>query len=158
MKTSWTDQPPTFLVNMSFSPEGGITSITTVNEVVEDPIVRFTVWVKDGNKPANTVYNISSKLCEFQNAVTKIPIFKTVSQTLKPGNYSFDCPMKVGVYIMDNVRLKNRNPFLSFIYRPNTIFGFNGGMFRKLDNGTTISLTTYNIVCKVIKLPCKTSG
>ena len=143
---------------MTFSSQGGIYSETTVNELVQSPIVRLAVWMQEGNGPKNTLYNITAKLCDLQGMVSKIPIFKTASQTLKTGNYTYACPMKEGVYIMDNMRIKTRNPMLAFFYRPNTVFAFDGGLYRVLKNGTTISLTTYKIIAKIVKFSCSKSS
>ncbi|EDW77638.2 uncharacterized protein Dwil_GK19356 [Drosophila willistoni] len=155
--TNWTDAQPRFVVNMTFSNQSGIGSITTINEEIPMPVSRLLVLQIGGNQP-RTIYNASTKLCELQSLFNSVPLFKPAKDNfLKQGNYSFSCPLPRGTYVMSNMRINPKNPLLSLLYQPKRSFIVRGGLFEELPSGRISPLSTYFMAGKVIKRSCGAS-
>lgn len=154
---SYTDRRPDFQVNMTFNFElGSIRSETLLTKQVNIPVAIMQVIQRDDGKSPQTIYNATTRLCDVKKFFEKVPMFlQAFKAATRQGNYTFSCPMKPGLYIMDNLRFPNRSPFLGFMYRPKTIFAFSGGLFDQLENKTMLPLTTYKFSMKIIKKPCK---
>lgn len=158
METGWTDRRPEFVVNMTFNKHGSLRSLTWVNKEIASPIVILKILQKDSNHKISTMYNVTTRLCDLQQFTNKISMFQQVFQTaLKQGNYSMNCPMKTGLYIMDNARVGLRNPLLVFLHRPKTFYTIIGGLYEELSNKSLVALTTYKMTIKIAKRSCRES-
>ncbi|XP_061390618.1 uncharacterized protein LOC133325935 [Musca vetustissima] len=153
--TSWTDNRPDFIVNMTFGEQGSVSSETTVNREISYPVSKFRIIIREGKK-LSTLYNVTSRLCDVAATFSKIPIMKQgFISALKQSNMTFECPLKVGYYVLGNMRLGSRNPVMAFLYRPKVSYTIFGGMYEELPNKTLAPLTTYRINVKIIKKSCK---
>ncbi|KNC29181.1 hypothetical protein FF38_07014, partial [Lucilia cuprina] len=174
LDTSWSDRRPDFAVNMTFSKRGTIASLTWVNRDILVPIVKLKILQKEFNEKitilynvtaprlvilqkdccdrTSTLYNLTTRLCDIQQFISKVPMFKeTILKALKQGNYTYECPLRRGFYVMDNVRINSRNPILAFMYRPNRTFTFTGGLYEELANRSILPLSTYRFTGKIVK-------
>ncbi|TMW48967.1 hypothetical protein DOY81_005958 [Sarcophaga bullata] len=157
LDTSWTDHRPEFVVNMTFFKQGSIRSSTWVNRDIPQPICKLKILQKDTNDKESTLYNVTARLCDFHKFTKQIAMINQAFRTvLKQGNYSMSCPLKKGFYVMENVRVANRNPIWGFIYQSKTIFTLLGGLYQEANNNASlVALTTYKVVLKIIKKSCR---
>ncbi|XP_046805315.1 uncharacterized protein LOC111689276 [Lucilia cuprina] len=156
LETSWTDRRPDFKVNMTFSNQGFIRSLNWFERDITSPVARLVILQKDCCDRTSTLYNLTTRLCDIQQFISKVPMFKeTILKALKQGNYTYECPLRRGFYVMDNVRINSRNPILAFMYRPNRTFTFTGGLYEELANRSILPLSTYRFTGKIVKKVCK---
>ncbi|EDW87091.1 uncharacterized protein LOC6526257 [Drosophila yakuba] len=153
---NWTDDRPRFIVNMTFSNQTGIGSITTINEEIASPVSRILILQHSGRQKPRTVYNASTKLCDLQNVFNSVPLFKPAKDNmLKQSNYTLSCPLVKGTYAMHNMRVSPKNPLLSLLYQPKHTFSVSGGLFEELSRGRRLrALSTYFMTGKVVKKSC----
>ncbi|XP_039479308.1 uncharacterized protein LOC120443932 [Drosophila santomea] len=153
---NWTDDRPRFIVNMTFSNQTGIGSITTINEEIASPVSRILILQHSGRQKPRTVYNASTKLCDLQNVFNSVPLFKPAKDNmLKQSNYTLSCPLVKGTYAMHNMRVSPKNPLLSLLYQPKHTFSVSGGLFEELSRGRRLRpLSTYFMTGKVVKKSC----
>ncbi|KAH8352475.1 hypothetical protein KR084_004404 [Drosophila pseudotakahashii] len=152
---NWTDDRPRFVVNMTFSNQTGIGSVTTINEEIASPVSRILILQHSGREKARTIYNASTKLCDLQNVFNAVPLFKPAKDNmLKQSNYSLSCPLVKGTYAMNNMRVSPKNPLLSLLYQPKHSFSVKGGLFEELRGRRLRPLSTYFMTGKVVKKSC----
>ncbi|XP_033151078.1 uncharacterized protein LOC117135133 [Drosophila mauritiana] len=153
---NWTDDRPRFVVNMTFSNQTGIGSITTINEEIASPVSRILILQHSGRGKARTIYNASTKLCDLQNVFNSVPLFKPAKDNmLKQSNYTLSCPLVKGTYAMTNMRVSPKNPLLSLLYQPKHTFSVSGGLFEEISRGRRLrALSTYFMTGKVVKKYC----
>ncbi|KAH8237854.1 hypothetical protein KR032_003997 [Drosophila birchii] len=156
---NWTDDRPRFIVNMTFSNQSGISSVTTINEEIASPVSRLLILQHSAKEKARTIYNATMKLCDLQNVFNSVPLFKPVKDNmLKQSNYSLSCPLVPGTYSMGNMKVSPKNPLLSLLYQPKHTFSVKGGLFEELGSkGRLRPLSTYFLAGKVVKRSCGTS-
>ncbi|SPP79194.1 uncharacterized protein LOC117581899 [Drosophila guanche] len=152
---NWTDDRPRFVVNMTFSNQTGIGSITTINEEIASPVSRILIVQRSGKEKSRTIYNASTRLCDLQNVFNSVPLFKPAKDSvLKQSNYTMSCPLTKGTYAMNNMRINPKNPLLSLLYQPKHYFMVKGGLYEELPRGRMRPLSTYFMRGKVIKRSC----
>lgn len=143
---------------MTFDTDAGMSSLTWVNKVVQSPVSQLRIMLKEGKNRESTLYNVSARLCDIDAMIKKIPMLQQVfAKATKQGNYSFDCPMTPGLYVMENMRIGGRSPALALMYRPKARYEFIGGLFNEAKNKTLLPLSTYRISVKIVKKPCSAS-
>ncbi|XP_034667037.1 uncharacterized protein LOC117900694 [Drosophila subobscura] len=153
--SNWTDDRPRFVVNMTFSNQTGISSITTINEEIASPVSRILIVQRAGKEKSRTIYNASTRLCDLQNVFNSVPLFKPAKDSvLKQSNYTMSCPLTKGTYAMNNMRVNPKNPLLSLLYQPKHSFMVKGGLYEELPRGRMRPLSTYFMTGKVIKRSC----
>lgn len=119
------------------------------------PVAQFEILQTDCCYKTITLYNLTTRLCDIHQFINKVPMFmKTVQIALKHGNYTYECPLKKGFYVMNNIRIASRNPVLAFMYSANRNFTFNGGLYEQLENKSLISMSTYMFKGKIEKKLC----
>nr|XP_016935096.1 uncharacterized protein LOC108013685 [Drosophila suzukii] len=152
---NWTDDRPRFVVNMTFSNQTGIGSVTIINEEIASPVSRILILQHSAREKARTIYNASTKLCDLQNVLNSVPLFKPVKDNmLKQSNYTLSCPLVKGTYAMNNMRVSPKNPILSLLYQPKHTFSVKGGLFEELRGRRLRPLSTYFMMGKVVKKSC----
>ncbi|XP_016968696.2 uncharacterized protein LOC108036842 [Drosophila biarmipes] len=152
---NWTDDRPRFVVNMTFSNQTGIGSVTTINEEIASPVSRILIIQHSAREKARTIYNASTRLCDLQNVFNSVPLFKPVKDNmLKQSNYTLSCPLGKGTYAMNNMRVSPKNPLLSLLYQPKHTFSVKGGLFEELRGRRLRPLSTYFMTGKVVKKSC----
>ncbi|XP_017029361.1 uncharacterized protein ovm [Drosophila kikkawai] len=153
---NWTDARPRFIVNMTFSNQTGIGSVTTINEEIASPVSRILILQHSSKEKPRTIYNATMKLCDLQNVFNSVPLFKPVKDNmLKQSNYSLSCPLVPGTYSMGNMKVSPKNPLLSLLYQPKHTFSVKGGLFEELGSrGRLRPLSTYFMAGKVVKRSC----
>ncbi|KAH8357064.1 hypothetical protein KR200_009902 [Drosophila serrata] len=153
---NWTDDRPRFIVNMTFSNQSGIASVTTINEEIASPVSRILILQHSTKEKARTIYNATMKLCDLQNVMNSVPLFKPVKDNmLKQSNYSMSCPLVPGTYSMGNMKVSPKNPLLGLLYQPKHTFSVKGGLFEELGSkGRLRPLSTYFMAGKVVKRSC----
>ncbi|XP_017151707.1 uncharacterized protein LOC108161850 [Drosophila miranda] len=152
---NWTDDRPRFVVNMTFSNQTGIGSLTTINEEIASPVSRILIVQRSSKEKPRTIYNASTRLCDLQNVFNSVPLFKPVKDNvLKQSNYSLSCPLTKGTYAMNNMRINPKNPLLGLLYQPKHSFTVKGGLYEELPRGRIRPLSTYFMAGKVIKKSC----
>ncbi|KAH8282975.1 hypothetical protein KR054_011303 [Drosophila jambulina] len=153
---NWTDDRPRFIVNMTFSNQSGIGSVTTINEEIASPVSRLLILQHSAKEKPRTIYNATMKLCDLQNVMNSVPLFKPVKDNmLKQSNYSLSCPLVPGTYAMGNMKISPKNPLLSLLYQPKHTFSVKGGLFEELGSkGRLRPLSTYFMAGKVVKRSC----
>ncbi|EDV57182.1 uncharacterized protein LOC6540735 [Drosophila erecta] len=153
---NWTDARPRFIVNMTFSNQTGIGSVTTINEEIASPVSRLLILQHFGRQKPRTIYNASTKLCDLQNVFNSVPLFKPAKDNmLKQSNYTMSCPLVKGTYAINNMRVNPKNPLLSLLYQPKHTFSVSGGLFEELSGGRRLrALSTYFMTGKVVKKFC----
>ena len=141
---------------MTFLKQGNIRSLTWVNKDIPQPIFKLKVLQQDSNNKVSTLYNVTARLCDFHQFTKQISMINQIFQAaLKQGNYSMSCPLKKGFYVMENVRIANRNPIWGYIYQFKTRFTLLGGLYQEANNNASLmALTTYKIVLKIVKKSC----
>ncbi|XP_017105282.3 uncharacterized protein ovm [Drosophila bipectinata] len=153
--TNWTDDRPRFIVNMTFSNQSGIGSVTTINEEIASPISRLLILQHSSREKSRTIYNASTRLCDLQNLFNSVPLFKPAKDNmLKQSNYTMSCPLTKGTYAMYNMRVSPKNPLLSLLYQPKQTFTVKGGLFEELPRGRVRPLSTYFLAGKVVRRSC----
>ncbi|KAH8413073.1 hypothetical protein KR009_007803, partial [Drosophila setifemur] len=153
--SNWTDDRPRFIVNMTFSNQSGITSLTVINEEIASPVARLLILQHSPKVKPRTIYNASTKLCELQALFNSVPLFKPAKDNmLKQSNYSLSCPLLKGTYVMNNMRVSPRNPLLTLLYQPKHTFSVKGGVYEELSRGRTKPLSLYFMTGKVVKKSC----
>lgn len=157
LNSSWTDNRPDYIVNMTFGGEQAIVySESTVARQIDSPISKFSIVMKEPNKRLATLYNVTARLCEVNGMFNKVPIIKAAYLAVtKQSNFTFECPLEPGFYVMGNMRIGNRNPLMSFIYRPKVVYTVSGGIYEEMKDKTLLPLTTYDFSLKVVKKSCK---
>jgi len=152
---NWTDDRPRFVVNMTFSNQTGIGSVTIINEEIASPVSRILILQHSAREKARTIYNASTKQCDLQNVLNSVPLFKPVKDNmLKQSNYTLSCPLVKGTYAMNNMRVSPKNPILSLLYQPKHTFSVKGGLFEELRGRRLRPLSTYFMMGKVVKKSC----
>ncbi|KAH8279562.1 hypothetical protein KR018_001567, partial [Drosophila ironensis] len=152
---NWTDDRPRFIVNMTFSNQTGIGSVTVINEEIASPISRLLLLSHTARERPRTIYNASTKLCDLQALYNSVPLFKPAKDNiLKQSNYTMSCPLEKGTYVMYNMRVSPRNPLLGLLYQPKHTFSVKGGLFEELPRGKVRPLSTYFMTGRVIKKSC----
>ncbi|XP_017856638.1 PREDICTED: uncharacterized protein LOC108609428 [Drosophila arizonae] len=155
LSSNWTDDRPRFVVNMTFSSQNGIGSITTINDPIASPVARLLIVQQSPNESKRIVYNMTTKLCAIKGIIDAVPLFKPVKDNmLKQSNYTFSCPLKKGVYVMNNMRINPKNPLLSVLYQAKGTFTVMGALLEELPNTQMHPLSTYNIEGKILKKSC----
>ncbi|KAH8361004.1 hypothetical protein KR093_007464, partial [Drosophila rubida] len=153
--TNWTDDRPRFEVNMTFSNQNGIGSITTINEEISSPISSLLIEQQSPKEKKRVIYNVTTKLCTLQSIFNSVPLFKPVKENiLKQSNYTFSCPLKKGVYVMNNMRINPRNPLLNLMYQVKGTFFVRGALSAEMPNEILHSLSTYFITGRIIRKNC----
>lgn len=153
---SWTDNRPDYAVNMTFSDQGSVHSETTITRQIDSPISKFHIIVKEPNKRPATLYNVTARLCELNGMINKVPMIKAAHLSVtKQSNLTFECPLKPGFYVMGNMRIGSRNPFMALIFRPRVSYTICGGLYEEKEDKSLVPLSTYNINFKVVKKSCK---
>lgn len=142
---------------MTFHKLGNIRSLTWVNKDIPQPILKLKVLQNDSNNKVSTLYNVTARLCDFQQFTKQISMLNQIFRSaLKQGNYSMNCPLKKGFYDLENIRVANRNPIWGYMYQFKTRFTLLGGLYQEADNNASlVALTTYKIVLKIIKKSCR---
>ncbi|XP_017126104.2 uncharacterized protein LOC108145294 [Drosophila elegans] len=153
---NWTDDRPRFVVNMTFSNQTGIGSVTTINEEIASPVSRILILQHSAREKPRTIYNASTKLCDLQNVFNSVPLFKPAKDNmLKQSNFTLSCPLVKGTYAMNNMRVSPKNPLLSLLYQPKRSFSVKGGLFEEPPRGGRLRpLSTYFMAGKVVKKSC----
>ncbi|XP_017046091.1 uncharacterized protein LOC108091411 [Drosophila ficusphila] len=153
---NWTDDRPRFVVNMTFSNQSGIGSVTTINEEIASPVSRILIQQHSAREKARTIYNASTKLCDLQNVLNSVPLFKPAKDNmLKQSNYTLSCPLVKGTYAMNNMRVSPKNPLLSLLYQPKHTFSVKGGLFEEVPRSRRLRpLSTYFMAGKIVKRSC----
>ncbi|XP_037958896.1 uncharacterized protein LOC119688289 [Teleopsis dalmanni] len=140
---------------MTFHPKGVINTVTTVNKEIPSPVTHLSLEQKEDGERGTTLYNITTKLCDVQSFLKKVPMLKTIlNASLKQGNYSFNCPMKKGVYLMENIRISSRSPLLSLIYRPKAVYHLHGGVFEEMTDKSLLPFCAYDFYFRIVKRQC----
>ncbi|KAH8284481.1 hypothetical protein KR044_006422, partial [Drosophila immigrans] len=153
--SNWTDDRPRFVVNMTFSNQIGIESITTINEEIASPISSLLIEQQVPKEKKRVIYNVTTKLCALQGIFNSVPLFKPVKENmLKQSNYTFSCPLKKGVYVMSNMRIHPRNPLLGLLYQAKGTFFVKGALSEEMPNEILHPLSTYFLAGRVIKKSC----
>ncbi|XP_017065563.2 uncharacterized protein LOC108104169 [Drosophila eugracilis] len=153
---NWTDDRPRFVVNMTFSNQTGIGSVTTINEEIASPVSRILILQHSAREKPRTIYNASTKLCDLQTVFNSVPLFKPAKDNmLKQSNYTLSCPLIKGTYAMNNMRVSPKNPLLSLLYQRKHTFSVKGGLYEELPRGRRLRpLSTYFMAGKVVKKSC----
>lgn len=155
INTSWTDRRPEFTVNMTFTQQGSVRSLTWLQNDINSPVAKLKILQKGENNKISVLYSVTARLCELKQFFEKIPMFKSSFQVAtKQGNYTFSCPLKQGFYVMENIRIPHRSPALQFMYRTKTTFTFIGGLYEELSDKSILPLTTYEFGIKIMKKLC----
>lgn len=153
--SNWTDDRPRFIVNMTFSSQNGIASVTTINDPVISPVASLLIVQQSPNEKKRIVYNMTTKLCAMKGIIDAVPLFKPVKENmLRQSNYTFSCPLNKGVYVMNNMRINPKNPLLSLLYQAKGIFTVTGALLEELPNSEMHPLSTYNFAGKILKKGC----
>lgn len=146
-------------MNMTFSNQSGIASVTTINEEIASPVSKILVLQHSARDKPRTIYNATMKLCDLQNVFNSVPLFKPVKDSmLKQSNYSMSCPLVPGTYSMGNMKISPKNPLLSLLYQPKHSFSVKGGLFEETGSrGHLRPLSTYFMAGRVVKKACGAS-
>ncbi|XP_034475065.1 uncharacterized protein LOC117782178 [Drosophila innubila] len=153
--TNWTDDRPRLIVNMTFSNQDGVGSITTINEPIVSPISSLLIEQRGPKEKKRIIYNVTTKLCAMQSIFNAVPLFKPVKENmLKQSNYTFSCPLNKGVYVMNNMRVNPKNPFLGLMYQAKGTFIVMGSLSEETSNGKLHHLSTYYLNGRITKRSC----
>lgn len=153
--TNWTDDRPRFVVNMTFSNQDGVGSITTINEPILSPISSLLIAQQGPREKKRIIYNVTTKLCAMQGILNAVPLFKPVKENmLKQSNYTFSCPLNKGTYVMSNMRINPRNPFLGLLYQAKGSFIVMGSLSEEMPSAKLHPLSTYYLTGRITKQSC----
>lgn len=93
-------------------------------------------------------------VCNFSKFEKNVKVFSSLFTILhdgSTGNFSMSCPLKKGVYVMNNIRIPDNSPVLRFLYAPNskyTMSGLNSWVF---PNGSKFLMHDFNITLTIVK-------
>ncbi|XP_030386704.1 uncharacterized protein LOC115633402 [Scaptodrosophila lebanonensis] len=155
------DTPKYELHMILHEKNNSLSSVTIVHEDVQIPLWHLTIMQHPRGRSgrvetARTLYNSTTKTCEFFKYIKRVRVFNNVAQLMLSSgssNLSLDCPLKAGVYALNVIQVPPDTGLLKFMYHPNTIYTLHGTVYSlsPKDGVTKTRLCRYEVNGTIFK-------